>query len=391
MKISSALSFALASVLAVGCVNAQNASKELPLNRATIVAGSDEPIVRIEGLPSKASGAAIGSALGAGAGAGVGIISCIGAGFLFPACIGIVVPTTMAAFAVGGGVYGAVATQSTDDVEARRKMLTDVLGKFDSSQRLAALVQQKTIESLSGERINEEKVPNSAESGWTVQIVMSELATIGTGTDSPYALKASARVEVSSSAHGKPLLVKDFRARSLSKLSTAEWRANSDEQVETALEYLLSELANDIFNDLMSVEQHRKGVTYYSKPLKDSDVFDSKGDNSHNDITSSLFDDKTGIDWRIIASGPVDLGTAQIMCGSLTTDDSKKYRVPSLQEFEQLWKEYRDDGRTKIFNQKEYITSDKDSLTRFGYGKTFSFQDGASGNLLAAYLACVSK
>ena len=391
MKITSALSLALASVLAVGCASTQKTPKELSPGRAAIVAGSDEPIAIVDGLPGKGSGAAIGGAVGAGTGLGVGIISCIGTGLLFPACIGVVVPATMVAFAVGGGVYGAVTTQSTDDVEAKRNMLTDVLGEIAGSQRLAALVKQKAIEHSSVTQINEEEDLTSAGSGWTIQIVMRELATIGTGPDTPYALKASARVETSSPGKDRPVLVKNFQARSPSKLATAEWRANDDEQLDTAMEYLLSELANDIFNDLISVETHRAEVTDYSKPLTGPGALNEKGDNHHNDRTSSLFDGRSGLDWRIVATGPVDLNTAQTMCKSLATDGSPKYRVPSLGEFEQLWEQYKEDGRTKIFNQKEYTTSDKDTLSRFGYSKTFSFQDGTAGNLPAAYLACVSQ
>ncbi len=357
---------------------------------ATIVAGDDESLVIIDGLPNKGTGAVVGSAVGGGGGLGVGILSCLGTGFLFPACISVVVPASIVASAVGGGVYGAVATQSNDDVEEKRSMLTEVINELGVSQRLAALVRQKALEDLFVDQLTEEKETALSGAEWMLRIVVYELATIGSGPDIPYSIKASARVEITSSGNDKPVFAKDYQDQSLTNITTAEWRANDNEKINTTVDILLAELATIIANDLIPSER-KIGMSSNSANSLISPVEPyERGDVDSNNQTN-LFDYKTVLNWIILPSSPVSLDTAKTKCAAIQTDDSLKYRLPSLHDFEELWKDYKEDERIKIFNRKEYNTSDQDSLTRFGYSKTFSFEDGTTGNLYAAYLACVNK
>ncbi len=119
----------------------------------------------------------------------------------------------------------------------------------------------------------------------------------------------------------------------------------------------------------------------------------SKENNSLNSAakelkSDGLFDSRTGMHWKIVPTLPVNLSTAKIMCKSIDITDGPKYRLPTLHEFEQLWKGYKGVEKISAFNKKEYIASDEHSA---GYSSTFSFLYGSEGYLYAANLVCVRK
>ena len=127
---------------------------------------------------------------------------------------------------------------------------------------------------------------------------------------------------------------------------------------------------------------------------KDSQSSYPAGKEPGDNRQPTLFDTRTGMSWIIVSSGPVDLTTAKSICASLETGDKKKYRVPSLREFEELWNRYQNDERISIFKKREYITDSKNLFGTITYPQTFSFvsgNPGKPGQLNAAYLTCVRR
>lgn len=115
---------------------------------------------------------------------------------------------------------------------------------------------------------------------------------------------------------------------------------------------------------------------------------------SDSDSPPHLFDTMSRMNWIIVPSSPVDLSTANNICSSLETGDKTKYRVPSLREFEELWRRYKNDERISYFKKREYITDSKNLFGNITYPQTFSFvfgNPGQSGQLKSAYLTCVSR
>jgi len=175
---------------------------------------------------------------------------------------------------------------------------------------------------------------------------------------------------------------------------------------------LLATLATDILNDFSPIQlsldktlldyivQGENGDT--DSVIKPSAVLSSEENNNINSVAKEsdsdspphLFDPKTKMNWLIMPSSPVDLSTANINCASLETGDKKKYRIPSLREFEELWTRYKDDERLCVFIKREYIADSKNLFGSTAYPQTFSFASGnpgQTGQLRAAYLTCVSR
>ena len=129
-----------------------------------------------------------------------------------------------------------------------------------------------------------------------------------------------------------------------------------------------------------------------SKQISGPTVLQSGNNNNEN---FTLFDPTTGMNWVVVDSSPVDLSTANNICKTLDAGDKRKYRVPSLREFEELWKRYKNDERISVFKKREYITDSKNiSFGSANYPQTFSFASGTPGQpyqLRAAYLTCVSQ
>jgi hypothetical protein len=76
---------------------------------------------------------------------------------------------------------------------------------------------------------------------------------------------------------------------------------------------------------------------------------------------------------------------------TIVAGDKRKYRVPSLNEFEVLWKKYKNDEHIGVFKKREYCTDGKHISSKSAYTQTFSFESGNSGQLYASYLTCVGK
>lgn len=269
MKIPYALSLVVASILTTGCAGAPKSPQQsdlshveaitedcqLDLSRAMAITGDNDTVVMVEGSSGKGGGAVAGGAVSGGTALAIGTLSCVATGpIFFVPCLGFVLPGTTVAAAVGGTAYGAINSESADGVEEKRNMLTEALRDPIASQRLVNLVEKKRLEAVAIVPPSMEKTLTTTVPEWTLRIAMTELATVGSGPDTPYLLQASANLEVMHAGDVKPLFIKEFQSVSPVKMSTAEWRANNDEPVRTALDNLLKKLAIDMLNDLMHVE-----------------------------------------------------------------------------------------------------------------------------------------
>lgn len=410
MKMPSAISLVVISVLVAGCASTPPPiPPNFDVTRATIVAGDKGPEIDIDGLSGKDSGAKVGAASGAGAGVGYAAIACLPAFMFYGACLAAAVPVLGGIGAAGGAAIGAAATQSAASVEEKREMLNEALVAIDARNYLAILIKQQFQQVDGLVAVASGPVSASAQTSWTLRITLIELSTGGSGEENAYFLKASAALEVLQTGKEEPLTRKDYHTQTQDKKTTAEWLANENETVPTAIEYLLTALASDMLKDLLpnqmtsenQLEVHplyAKNNPRGTKPASTSPP-DSKQANkstvlqlaNHNNGNLAMYDTTTGMNWVIFDSSPVDLSTSNNICKTLDAGDKRKYRLPSLYEFENIWKNHNKNEMIKSFEKKEYTVSDEDQFTKKGYSKTFNFNNGWSGNLFAANVACIGK
>lgn len=398
-------------VLLMGCATPPSPATppNFDFTRATIVAGDKDPEVDIDGLSGKESGAAVGGASGAGIGVGYAAIACLPAVMFYGACLAAAVPIMGGIGAAGGAAVGVAATQSAASVEEKREMLNEALVAIDARNYLATLIQKQIQEGNIAVPVVSNTGSASIPPDWTLRIALSEVSTDGSGEETAYFLKASAALEVMQTGQEEPLTRKEYHTQTRDRKTTAEWLANEDEPVPTVIEYLLTTLASDMLNDLlpnqMSNENQREVHPLYAKnypkettPASTSPP-DSKQTNKstvlqvakHNNGNLTMFDTTTGMNWVVVDSSPVDLSTANNICKTLDAGDKRKYRVPSLNEFEELWKNYKNDEHIGVFKKREYGTDSKHISFKSAYTQTFSFESGHTGQLYAAYITCVGK
>jgi len=387
----------------VGCAAVPKTPQELGIRHAAIVAGDNKTVVAIDGLPGKGSGAAVGGVKGAAYSAGTGALLCLASGPAYPICIVGAVPASVIG-GTAGATVGAVITEGSDSRDEKRTMLTAALAGLDASQALAPLVYKKAVASPVPNLPQGDKTSTTANPEWTLRIEMDEFATAGSGPKAPYLLQLSAHVEIMRIGDRTPAFIKAYQANSPLKMTTSEWRANDDEQVRLALDTLLETLATKISNDLRPIQLsldtpiqgYKVAMANETKseplvPLKSETVQSLSQIVAVDDSSSqsSLFDSETGANWIIVGYYPVTLATANRICNSLESPNKKKYSLPSSQEFEKLWRRYKNDERINIFKKRDYCTSDIPAISQ--KTSTFSFADGTSGPLYSGYLACISK
>ena len=253
-KLSTTLLLA-ACALAAGCASTQRMPSELDLSRATLVAGTAEASLSIDGESGKGAGAGKGAAQGSGVGLLVGSFACAGAGPLAPFCLVATVPATMAIGAVSGAVVGAVLAESAEDVAARRSLLQAQLAAPANKARLASHFQQMSRSKLAIDWPLAPEGANAAPPDWTLQIALTELATVGAGPHSPFALHASASLEVTRTGAAQPAFVKHYHAITADQLTTSVWRADDAKRVRAALDDMSAQLASKMVHDLSHVKR----------------------------------------------------------------------------------------------------------------------------------------
>jgi hypothetical protein len=241
---------ALVLALATGCASTPRMPAEFDIVNTTIVADAAEPALVIDGPAGKGSGAAAGAAVGSGTGFLIGGLACVGAGPLAPLCLGLVVPTGMAVGAVSGAVVGAVRSDSAENVLAKRALLTALLKAPAADHGLAARLQQQLRDTLAAATPPGNTTAPVAQPEWTLKIVLTELATVGTGPDAPYALQATARLDVLRASAAQPVFVKHYQASSAHRLTTAEWRADDAQPALDALNAMSARLVTQMAGDM---------------------------------------------------------------------------------------------------------------------------------------------
>ncbi len=244
----------LVSTLSVGCASTPSVPSNYDFTRATIVAGDKDPEIDIDGLSGKNSGAVVGGASGAGLGLGYAAVACMPAFMFYGACLAITAPVLGGVGAVGGAAIGAVATQSAASVEEKRGMLNEALVAIDARNYLATLTKQQFQKRHGVVTLAADTALVPVQSSWTLRIALNEVSTDGSGEETAYFLKASASLEVMRTGRDEPLSRKEYHTQTQDRKTTAEWLANDDEPVRSALEGLLLTLATEILNDLMHVE-----------------------------------------------------------------------------------------------------------------------------------------
>ena len=245
MRSSTATCLFLACALA-GCAGAPRMPAAFMLSDATLVSAATEATVTIDGPSGKGSAAAAGAAKGGGAGFLIGGLACLGAGPLAPLCLGTVVPASLAIGAATGAVFGAVRADSAENVAAKRMLLTSAMSGAHIG--LAAHVQRQLRQS-SAIDLPLAQTP-SERSEWTLQVTLTEIATVASGPDAPYTLHASARLEALQRGERKPVFVKQYDAPSAAAMSTAQWSANDGQAARQALDDMLASLAAQMVTDL---------------------------------------------------------------------------------------------------------------------------------------------
>jgi len=401
-------------LVVMGCASVPESPQEFNISHASIVPGDNETTVEIAGLPGKGTGVVVGGGTGAGVGIGAAAVLCIGTGPFYPLCLASVGTLAGTAGAIGGGVAGAVATESSHGVETKRNMLTQALMDLEANRTLVPLVYNKSLESKALQTTQEGKTSDNSVPEWTLRISLDEFATVGSGPDTPYSLRLSASVEIRRPGDKNPVFKKLYQTDSPLQMSTVEWRANKDQPVRSVLDDLLATLATEIFNDLQPIQlsldkpigDYKVSVKIISKPEIETAtqtgpvaVLNSVPDQSPSAVEEnfdkpgppSLFDPTTGMNWVVVNSSPVDLSTANNICKTIDTGDKRKYVVPSLNEFVALWKKYKNDEHIGLFQKREYCTDGKHISSKSAYTQTFSFESGNSGQLYAAYLTCAGK
>lgn len=249
-KLSAWLPWAAVVAVSAGCAGNPRLPSELDLNQASIAAGTGETSLSLAGPSGKGVGATQGAAKGGGIGLLIGSLACMGTGFLAPLCISTVVPTTTAVGAVSGAVRGAVTSESADEVDARRSMLQAELDAPATRTRLATQLQQKSRAALAVELPLADADPQAARPEWTLQVTLTELATVGSRAGLPYGLHTWASLEVARAGETQPVFVKHYRAYSAEKYTTLQWQANDSEPVRLALDRMSAMLATQMVGDL---------------------------------------------------------------------------------------------------------------------------------------------
>jgi hypothetical protein len=239
-----------ACALIAGCASTPRMPSELDLSRASLVAGAAEPSLALDGPSGKGAGAVTGAAKGGGVGFLVGGVACMGTGPFAPLCLSLMVPASTAIGAVSGAVVGAVRAESADDVAAKRSLLQAELAAPVNHARLATHFQKMSRDMLVVDWPLTPAGAGAAAPDWTVQIAMTELATVGAGADTPYALHASASLEVTRAGAAQPAFVKHYHALTADKLTTSAWQADDAKRIRAALDDMSAQLASKMVNDL---------------------------------------------------------------------------------------------------------------------------------------------
>ncbi len=248
MKTHLASLLAAVCLWATGCASVPQMPAEFDLGRAAIAQSAQAPALVLEGPDGKGRGAGAGAAKGGGLGFVIGGLACLGTGPFAALCLGTVVPAGIAVGAASGAVVGAVRAESAEDVQAKRSLLQTELATPAMRAQLGAALQQQSRELLPS------ALPlagsNAAPTEWTIQIAVTEVATVGSGPGVPYALLASARLAVLQRGQATPVFVNEYQAQTATSLTTPQWADSDAAPLRAALQDLSTKMATKMLADL---------------------------------------------------------------------------------------------------------------------------------------------
>lgn len=248
---------ALACTLLAGCAAAPQLPAEFELRQASAVADTAPPELSLEGPQSKASGAAKGAAKGGSVGFMIGGVACMGTGLLAPLCLAAVVPASLGIGAVTGAVVGAVTAASAQATHDKRQLLSAELAQWQMRTPLAGAVQHQSGLAVAPATGADAGTKPVNPTKWQVKIALTELATVGGGPDKPFAVQASARLQLQRAGVPQPQMVKHYQALSATRMTTAEWGANEAAPLRTMLDELQQGLVAQMVSDLTGLAARR--------------------------------------------------------------------------------------------------------------------------------------
>ena len=119
---------------------------------------------------------------------------------------------------------------------------------------LASLVQARTAVAGADALANPPASASATPPVWQLKIALTELATLGSGSGVPYALKASATLDMQRAGQAQqaqPPFVKHYQASTTTRMTTADWAAADSQAMRAALDLMTQDLATQIVKDLV--------------------------------------------------------------------------------------------------------------------------------------------
>jgi hypothetical protein len=244
---------AATGVLASAC--ASSPPENLDLRRTVLLPDRTAPELVLHGSSGKLTGASGGAAAGAGIGLLAGILGCAGTGPFVVLCAGTVIPATTAIGVVSGATAGAIRSEGSAAVDAKRTLLARELAAADYPGLLAQLVQTQAHEH-SGAGLPSPEA-GAAPADWTVEVTLLEIATDSSYPDDPFALRLKGRVRLRR-APGSDVVFEGVQyVRSEARLTTAQWSVEDAAPVRAALNQGLRELADRLLTKLCALPNGR--------------------------------------------------------------------------------------------------------------------------------------
>lgn len=131
--------------------------------------------------------------------------------------------------------------------------------------------------------------------------------------------------------------------------------------------------------------RNRKLIMYASKAI-------ASLSSTVNNGQASLLDKASGHAWYVLSDDSTfNLGSGVKACKTLGRSLIKEMCVPSVDQFNSLWKNYKGSDAIKVFDKKNYLTR---KLVNDGCGTQvleFSFRTGQVGNTYASHLVCITE
>lgn len=103
-------------------------------------------------------------------------------------------------------------------------------------------------------------------------------------------------------------------------------------------------------------------------------------------------DEKNKTLWVVVVDEfRLNLASAEQVCGNLDFGNKEKFKVPSIEQLETLYRNYKDDNIKEIFESREYVSSSQPERGLSAGGPVFSFKIGTTSTAFSGHVSCVVK